>query len=59
MGNVQIQWGLFLDPWGNLGEVLKYVVAPKNIIVHDIVTAHVSGSNPTHSHVLKILSLEG
>ena len=59
MGNVQIQWGLFLDPWGNYEEVLKYVVAPKNIILNDIVTAHVSGSNPTHSHVIKILSPGG
>ena len=59
MGNVQIQWGLFLDPWGNLGEVLKYVVAPKNIILNDIVTEDMSGSNPSYSHVLKILNLGG
>ena len=59
MGNVQIQWGLFLDPWGNLEAVLKYVIAPKNIILNDIVTAHVSGSKPTHSRVLKILSHRG
>ena len=38
MGKVRSPWGLKLKPWGHLVVVVKYVVAPKEIILDDLVT---------------------
>ena len=37
-----------METWGHLEVVFKHVVAPRKIILNDLMTyAHISGSNPT------------
>jgi hypothetical protein len=48
MGNAQFPLEIFVETWGHLEVVVDTVVAPREIILNDLVTdAHINGSKPT------------
>jgi len=55
---VQFPWGVFLEPWGLLEVVINHMVAPKEILLNDLINhAYISGSKPTSvSFNFKILT---